>query len=209
MFTSRPAEDEERSKNMITMNVKGWFLGPMPLGILPISSISRAADKNDITQLEKQLIQKETEPLDPEMKLDTPIVERAKLDGVGGWFSGGKKINSFVDEYIRPAKRELDESMNHYNEVVSSRSRIIGNYITPYKAKVEAAKEAFELMRALHEAVFFLHCTKPKFCDDKTGKSPRRASRLVFDQLNEGNLFVYGARSICYNAICQTSFFKR
>jgi len=64
---------------------------------------------------------------------------------------------NFIEEYIRPAKRDLDEAMNHYNDVVSGRSRIIENYIAPYKANVRSAKEAFELMRSLHEAVYGLH----------------------------------------------------
>jgi len=76
---------------MNTLHIKRWFLGALTLGILLVPSHSWAADENEIAQLEKQLIQKETELLEPEMKLDTLIVERAKLDGVGGWFSGGKK----------------------------------------------------------------------------------------------------------------------
>ena len=40
---------------------------------------------------------------------------------------------------------------------ISGRSRIIENYIAPYKANVRSAKEAFELMRSLHEAVYGLH----------------------------------------------------
>ncbi|RCK80828.1 MAG: hypothetical protein OZSIB_2716 [Candidatus Ozemobacter sibiricus] len=62
--------------------------------------------------------------------------------------------NRFIEEYVRPARREMEEAMERYNEIVSNRTRIIENYIAPYKAKVAAAKEAFELMRSLHEAVY-------------------------------------------------------
>lgn len=56
-----------------------------------ISSLSFAATPADIEVLEKQLIQKETELLEPELNLDKYLVDRAKLDGVGGWFQGKKK----------------------------------------------------------------------------------------------------------------------
>ncbi len=76
---------------MISKKLVKLLAGVLTAGILFIPGLGFAADETDIEKIEKQLIQKETELLDPELRLDKLIVERAKLDGMGGWFQGSKK----------------------------------------------------------------------------------------------------------------------
>lgn len=49
------------------------------------------ASEEDIANLEKELIQKETKLLEPELRLDQLQLERSKYDGMSGWFQGKKK----------------------------------------------------------------------------------------------------------------------
>jgi len=73
------------------MNIKRYTLSILAVGLLFVTANLFAADTSDIEALEKRLIQKETELLEPELKLDRLYVERSKLDGFGGVFQGSKK----------------------------------------------------------------------------------------------------------------------
>lgn len=63
------------------------------------------ATEADIEKIEHQLIQKEMDLLEPELKLDTYLVERSKLDGMSGWFQGKKKKE--VERMIGEAEAEI------------------------------------------------------------------------------------------------------
>ncbi len=65
----------------------GIFAG----GIALSSFVAQAAEEKDIAELEKQLIQAETQLLVPELRLDQLQKDRSKYDGASGWFQGGKK----------------------------------------------------------------------------------------------------------------------
>lgn len=73
------------------MNIKRYTLNVLAAGLLILPLTAFAADTSDVEELEKRLIQKETELLEPELKLDRLYVERSKLDGFGGVFQGSKK----------------------------------------------------------------------------------------------------------------------
>ncbi|HEY9069196.1 MAG TPA: hypothetical protein VIV61_03010 [Candidatus Ozemobacteraceae bacterium] len=81
-------------------NVKNLVLNVLAAGCLMIPLNAFAAEPADIEALEKTLIQKETELLEPELKLDKLFIERSKLDGFGGIFQGSKKkaIEKQIDE---------------------------------------------------------------------------------------------------------------
>ncbi|HNV72210.1 MAG TPA: hypothetical protein PKO06_21055, partial [Candidatus Ozemobacteraceae bacterium] len=74
--------------------------------LMPVST--QAATEAEIEQLEKQLIQKESQLLEPELKLDKLVVERAKLDGMGGWFQGSKKKE--LDRQIAEAESSINRT---------------------------------------------------------------------------------------------------
>ena len=59
-----------------------------------------------------------------------------------------------MEDYLRPFRRDMDEAMRRYQDIMNHRQDIIEDYIAPYKAKVEEAKRAYEIIRNLHEAVF-------------------------------------------------------
>ncbi len=116
---------------MITMNLKRVFLGVLTAAVLLVPATGWAADENDVVNLEKQLIQKETALLEPEMKLDTLIIERAKLDGVGGWFQGSKK-------------KEIERQMAEQQALIDQISREMASLQKQVQEKVYEVAQTYE-----------------------------------------------------------------
>lgn len=73
------------------INKKVFFAGIFSAGLILAPLTGFAADEKDIADLEKQLIQKETQLLEPELRLDQLQKDRSKYDGASGWFQGKKK----------------------------------------------------------------------------------------------------------------------
>lgn len=85
---------------------KSLISGMLAAGFALLPVFGFAADENDIIRLEKELIQKETDLLTPELDLDKYLVERAKLDGMGGLFQGSKK--KALDQKIEASQGQID-----------------------------------------------------------------------------------------------------
>lgn len=73
------------------INKKSVFAGIFSAGLILAPLSAYAAEEKDILELEKLLIQKETQMLEPELRLDQLQKERSKYDGASGWFQGSKK----------------------------------------------------------------------------------------------------------------------
>jgi chromosome segregation ATPase len=78
-----------------------------------------AADENDIAVLENELIKRETALLEPELKLDRLLVDRAKLDGMGGLFQGSKK--KALEKQMEECQGQIDAM---YREMAALQKRI-------------------------------------------------------------------------------------
>ncbi len=70
---------------------KNLILAGIFAGALLVPFTGHAADESEIANLEKKLLQKETDLLEPELKLDRLHKERSEYDGFSGWFQGKKK----------------------------------------------------------------------------------------------------------------------
>ncbi|GAB4283016.1 MAG: hypothetical protein Kow0029_28860 [Candidatus Rifleibacteriota bacterium] len=75
----------------MTINKKSIFAGIFSAGLILAPMAGFAADESQIADLEKELILKETQLLEPELRLDQLQKERSKYDGASGWFHGKKK----------------------------------------------------------------------------------------------------------------------
>ena len=100
-------------------NFKKCVLSLVVAGFMFVPVLGFSADEADIERIEKQLVQKETEMLDPEIKLDKLIVERAKLDGPGGWFQGAKKKE--LERQMGECKTQIDRM---HGEMVSLQKQV-------------------------------------------------------------------------------------
>jgi tetratricopeptide (TPR) repeat protein len=60
----------------------------------------------------------------------------------------------FIDEYVRPYHRRMNEAMDSYRDIMNRRSEIIDRYIAPYKQKVAQAQDTLEKIRSLHESAY-------------------------------------------------------
>ncbi|MFZ2959377.1 MAG: hypothetical protein WA705_21020 [Candidatus Ozemobacteraceae bacterium] len=133
-----------------------------------------AADETDIEAIEKQLIQKEQGLLDPEIKLDRLIVDRAKLDGMGGLFQGSKKkelerqiaetetIISGIETQMQALQQQVQEAVF----AVASTYEKNGNYkkAIEFYLKVEPRNDAvvariagcYKLLKDYQQAISWL-----------------------------------------------------
>ncbi|HNW33464.1 MAG TPA: hypothetical protein PKM25_00895 [Candidatus Ozemobacteraceae bacterium] len=100
-------------------NIKSLVLNILAAGCLMIPISAFAAEPADIEALEKSLIQKETELLEPELKLDRLFVERGKLDGLGGVFQGSKK--KALEKQIAETGEEVKKT---YSEMVTLQKQV-------------------------------------------------------------------------------------
>jgi len=103
-----------------------------------VPAFVQAADENDIIAIEKQLIQKEQSILEPELKLDKLIVERAKLDGMGGWFQGSKKKE--IERQMGECETSINQMEGEMNSLRRQIQQAVYAVASTYEQKGEYKK---------------------------------------------------------------------
>lgn len=91
------------------------------------------AQEADITELEKVLIQKETKLLVPELKLDRLFQERAKFDGMSGWFQGSKK--KALEKETARTEAEINSLYTEMREVAAQIQKMVFNVAYAFESK--------------------------------------------------------------------------
>lgn len=99
---------------------------------------ARAADEQDIIEAEKQLIQKESQLLEPEQKLDRLLVDRAKLDGMSGWFQGGKK--KALEAQMEVCNNEINAIHNEMKSLQQKVQEVVFSVAHTYEQKGQYKK---------------------------------------------------------------------
>lgn len=120
------------------MNIKRYTLSILAVGLLFVPANLFAADTSDIEALEKRLIQKETELLEPELKLDRLYIERSKLDGFGGVFQGSKK--KALEKQIAETSDSIRSMYSDMKELQKQVQEMVFNVASTLEKKGEYRK---------------------------------------------------------------------
>ncbi len=97
--------------------------GVFTAGIVLSSFVAQAAEEKDIADLEKQLIQVESQLLEPELRLDKLQQDRSKYDGASGWFQGGKK--KALDSEIEKTQSLVDQQYSQMKTVADQVQKMV------------------------------------------------------------------------------------
>jgi hypothetical protein len=107
----------------MTINKKVIFAGIFSAGLVFAPIAGFAADEKDIEALEKELIKKETQLLEPELRLDQLHKERSKYDGMSGWFQGKKK--KALDAEIEKTNSQVDQAYGEMKTVSNQVQKMV------------------------------------------------------------------------------------
>lgn len=117
------------------------------LAFLLTHSITFAASVSDIEKIEKNLIKTETELLVPELRLDELFTERAKYDGIGGWFQNSKK-------------KAIEAEIAKEQEKVNTLTNELKNLNNQVQAMVYEVAQTYESQKDYEKAIeYYLKVT--------------------------------------------------
>lgn len=120
------------------LTTKRFSVAVMAALSLFVPSFVQAADENDIITVEKELIQKEQQILEPELKLDKLIIERARLDGMGGWFQGSKKKE--LERQMGECETSINQMEGEMNSLRRKIQQVVFAVASTYEQKGDYKK---------------------------------------------------------------------